>query len=81
MSKLTKIAASNTGAVIAIGVVGAALIYYAGKKANETVVTVGNAVNPINNDNIFASGVDAVGAKLSGNENWTLGGWIYDITH
>lgn len=77
MNDLTKIVTSNTGAVIAIAVIGAAALYYTSKKA----VDVGQAINPVNDDNIFASGVDAVGAKLSGNENWTLGGWIYDITH
>lgn len=78
---IDKLANSKVGLALAIGVIGAGFLYYTGKKAAETVSEAAQALNPINNDNIFASGVDAVGAKLSGNEHWSLGGWIYDITH
>ncbi|MBO9490740.1 hypothetical protein J7384_10245 [Endozoicomonas sp. G2_1] len=77
MNDLTKIATSNTGAVIAIAVIGAAALYYSSKKAAD----VGQAVNPVNDDNIFNQGVLSVGRKITGNPHWTLGGWIYDITH
>jgi hypothetical protein len=78
---LTKLATSNTGAVLAIGLIGGFAIYYTTKKANETIVTVGNAINPVNQDNIFNRGVNSVVQNLTGDDNQTLGGWIYDITH
>lgn len=45
--------------------------------------TVGNAINPLNNDNVFYSSVNAVGASIAGvpRDSWSLGSWIYDITH
>lgn len=76
--KLGKLFVSNTGAVLAIGVVGAIAIYHAQKKAIETVAAAGQAILPTNPDNIFASGVDAVGASLTGNDDFRLGVWIND---
>lgn len=67
--------------VAAVAVVGGVALYLAQKKAMELAGDVGHAINPINNDNIFASGVDSVGAKLTGNERFSLGGWIYDKVH
>ena len=58
--------------------------------AGDAAAVVGNAINPLNNDNIFYSGVNAVGGasvdKDSGpgrnaDGSWTLGGWLFDITH
>jgi hypothetical protein len=65
--------------VVVIAVGGG--LFYAQRKAAQTVDDIGQAINPVNQDNIFASGVNAVGAKLSGNKYWSLGSWIYDITH
>ena len=79
--KLAKFANTKVGMVAAVAVVGVVVVYLAEKKAREAVGTVGQAINPVNNDNIFASGVDSVGAKLTGDENFKLGAWIYDITH
>jgi hypothetical protein len=79
--KIKTLVNSNAGVVFAAGVVVAALSYVATKKAKETIGDVGEAISPLNNNNIFANGVNAVGAKLSGNDNWSLGGWIYDITN
>lgn len=58
----------------------------------DAVGTAAQAVNPFNNDNIFASGVNAaVGAVMSqggdtvagmnADGSWSLGGYIYDMTH
>jgi len=78
---INKVMNSKVGlAAFAVVVVGA-VSYYAAKKAKETVNDIGSAINPINNDNVFNQGVLAVGQNLTGNKHWTLGGWIYDITH
>lgn len=73
----------NTKAVTAVAFVAAVgvLAYLSVNQAKAAASMAAQAVNPLNDDNIFASGVDAVGAKLSSNSEWTLGGWIYDITH
>lgn len=77
--KLATIANSNTGTVLAIGVVGAIAIYYAKKQTGEALTSVGDAVNPVNSDNIFNRGVNNVVGILTGDENQTLGGWLYNV--
>lgn len=77
--KLATITNSNTGTVLAIGVVGAIALYYAKKQASEALTSVGDAVNPISQDNIFNQGANSVVEVLTGDENQTLGGWLYDI--
>ena len=39
------------------------------------------ALNPISDKNLAYSGVNAIGSVVSGDDDWTLGGWVYDITH
>ncbi len=64
--------------VALVGLVAAVLI---GKKAAAVAGEVGQAVNPLNHDNVFAAGVNAAGAAVSGDADFTLGGWLYDVTH
>lgn len=40
-----------------------------------------NAIKPSSHDNIINQGVNRIGEELTGDPNFTLGGWIYDITH
>jgi hypothetical protein len=51
---------------------------------------VGNAINPVNQNNVFYSGVNAVGGAIvqdpagpgkNADGSWTLGGWLFDVTH
>lgn len=67
--------------VLAIGAVGAIGVYYTQKKLAETASGVGQAINPINQDNIFYSGVNAMGKKITGSQSWTLGGAIYEVVN
>lgn len=76
-----KVLDTKVGMVLALGVVGIASVYLIKDSVGNAAADVGQAVNPLNPDNVFASGVDAIGANLSGNENWSLGGWIYDIVN
>lgn len=78
MKKLIKVLDSKVGMVIAIGAIGAVALYVADKKISAGASAVGSAIDPTNNDNIFASGVNNVGAILTGDERFSLGGWIYD---
>lgn len=38
-------------------------------------------VKPSSSNNIINQGVEKIGAALTGDPNFTLGGWIYDKTH
>ena len=60
---------------------GALAFLYLKNQAGEAVAAVGNAVNPVNPENVFNQGVLSVGQALTGDKSWTLGGWIYEITH
>jgi hypothetical protein len=54
---------------------------YLSHKAKETAKAVGHAVNPLNNDNVFYGGVNAVGESITGRKDWNLGVQIYEWTH
>jgi len=75
--KAAKFLASPTGTVLVVSALGVVVMTFAAYKAKDTIT----AIAPTNPNNIFASGVNDVGRSLSGNDNWTLGGWIYDVTH
>lgn len=38
-------------------------------------------VKPSSSNNIINQGVEKIGRQLTGDPQFTLGGWIYDITH
>jgi len=42
---------------------------------------VPDAIKPSSPDNLINRGLTSAGATLSGDKYWTLGGWIYDVTH
>lgn len=67
--------------VLALGAVAIAVYWILSREALAAAKAVGAAVNPVDRDNVFNSGVDAVGKSLSGESGWTLGGWVYDITN
>jgi hypothetical protein len=71
-----------------VAVLIAAGVWYLDRKAAaigqgiaEAAPAVAAAVNPVNPDNLANKAVSAVGAAVSGQEDWTLGGWFYDLTH
>jgi len=73
---------------VVIGIVGLIVFFTlrsdlksAGAAAVDVAGTVAHAVNPLNPENVAASSVNAVGQTLSGDKGWTLGAWIYDVTH
>ena len=76
-----KLLNSKVGAVLAVGVVGGIGVWYTKRQAAKALEVVGDALNPVSQTNIFNRGVNSVVQTLTGKENQTLGGWIYDITH
>lgn len=65
--------------LIGVGAVGA---YFGGRyianQAAEKATKAAQAVNPVNDENIFNRAFESVGAKITGNPNWSLGGAISD---
>jgi hypothetical protein len=74
-----KILDTKAGMVLALGVVGVASLYLFKKSIADGAAAAAQSINPVNDENIFNQGVLAVGQKITGNENWTLGGAIYDL--
>lgn len=64
--------------LIGIGIAGLLALWYLKNKATETAKDVGNAVNPTNPENIFYEGVNGVGGAVSGDDDFSLGVWIYE---
>lgn len=66
---------SPAGQVIIIGAAVALGVYVVEKRARGVV----SSIDPTNANNVFAGGVNNVGAIVSDNEHWTLGGWLHDV--
>lgn len=49
------------------------------QEATAAAKAVGRAVDPTSDQNLAYSGVNAVGSAISGDQHWTLGGWLYDV--
>lgn len=66
--------------LILVGIVAVVLVG-AGYAATKAVQAVAPELNPLNPENIFAGTVNQVGKQVTGETDWTLGGYIYDVTH
>lgn len=80
----TKLTAGGVIALVLIPV--AAFLMWKTYKGGAAVMKgaaniVTHDLNPASQDNLINRGVSAVGAAVSGNAGWSLGGWIYDATH
>lgn len=84
-----EVSATAVLALAGLAVVGVVAWKLSGKVGDAAVAAVdaakdaAQAVNPLNHDNVFAGTVNDVGAVLAGKPegSWSLGSWIYDITH
>ena len=55
------------------------VLYWLGKReVQQAADEIGDAVNPISDENIINRGVDALVQKLTGDPTETLGGWLSD---
>ncbi len=52
-----------------------------GDPSDPTKNTAIEAINPAASGNLINRGVTAAGQAVSGNQSWSLGTWLYDITH
>jgi len=70
--------------VLALGGAVAVLAYLSYRAAKAGVTTVAKDVNPTDPNNVINQAVTSIGKDLTGNQgnsSFTLGGWLYDITH
>lgn len=80
--------ASAVLALAAVGVVGV-LAWRASRVASDAagalsrgVSSVVDAVNPTSDKNIFYQGANAIGGAVTGQgEDFSLGTWLYNVTH
>ena len=76
---------SKAAAYGVVALIGVAAVYFIGKKllggAGDAARAVGDAVNPTSDKNLAYRGVNAVGATITGDDSFSLGGWLYDLTH
>lgn len=77
MTQITKFATTPAGQVVIIGAVVATAAYLIERKARK----VGNAVNPVSNENMFYQGTNAVGEAVTGDRDFDLGYWLHDVIH
>lgn len=75
---------SIKGDVIAIGLAGAVLLaagWYAKKKITDTAGDALQAINPLNNDNVFNKGFSWAYSGLGAHNSTSIGADVYDLTH
>ena len=82
---MAKLITQDAQSVLIVGGVALLGVYFvsrmAAKKAVEVAGNVGEAIDPTNSENIFYSGANAVGESITGDEDWTLGGAIFEAVH
>lgn len=75
----------NIDGLMLIGIgVGVPLLGFIGYKlygAKEAIAGAVDKVNPASQNNFVNQGVESVGQALTGDSNWTLGGWAYEWSH
>lgn len=76
---------SRVGGYIALGCLGAAIVWYMSKKAEAAGKTAADFVNtylnPASDKNLVYAGVNKVGSVATGDDSWSLGSALYDFTH
>lgn len=77
---MTKLPINRDTATAVAMLAGVALVLYfvAKREVGAGARALGNAVNPLNPDNVFARSTDALGGSLTGDPSWSLGSWLYD---
>ncbi|MCL4315635.1 MAG: hypothetical protein M1527_02015 [Gammaproteobacteria bacterium] len=71
---------------VGVGLVAVVAVVYLTRRAGAAVAdaaaVVGDKINPYSSNNFLYDGViGGAGRALSGDSSWSLGSWIYDLTH
>lgn len=69
---------TETKNLIIVIATGLSVAWYIKSKTVETAAAVANAVNPLDEKNIFNQAVQKTGQALTGDADWSLGSQIYE---
>lgn len=77
------------GMVLALGGLGWLITSKVKASIEDTATATRTAVNevlskdlnPASDQNLIYRGVNSLGEQISGQKGWSLGGWLYDVTH
>jgi len=81
MNDFSKGIAKPVGIAIGLAIVGGLAWYLLAPRIKAALGAIGTAVNPTSDQNIFYRGTNAVGAAVTGKDSFSLGSWLYDLTH
>lgn len=74
----------NTEEIVLTCIIGAGAVYAVKKLVVEPVAEklpeIGEAINPVNNENIFAQGANSIWQAITGSTE-SIGADIYDLVH
>ena len=69
-------------AVLALGAVGLVVLFVLEKQAKAAAIAAGQAINPLNNDNVIYGAASKIGDVVAGDgQSVPLGTRIYDWFH
>ena len=82
--------AGKAGLVIGAGVVAFVVVWLVARQAKaaggalvdaagDAAAAVGRSVNPASDQNLIYRGVNAVGGAVTGDGDFSLGSWLYDV--
>ena len=67
---------------VGVGLVAVIGLSFFGRKLGALAVAAAPLVTPTSSENLLYGGIiGGTGRALSLDRDWTLGGWIYDVTH
>lgn len=69
------------GVAGAVGGVVGGVVTATGEVIADGYNSLPNTIKPSSADNIAYQTTNKIGATLTGDKNFTFGGWLYDITH
>lgn len=69
----------NTKVALVLGAAGLVLGYLIYKSAKDGLAAAAAAVNPLSDKNAAYTGVNAVGSAVTGDKDFSLGSWLYDV--
>ncbi|HEX5129607.1 MAG TPA: hypothetical protein VFV90_07670 [Usitatibacter sp.] len=69
--------ALGIGAVLGLAFVG----YLVVRRTGQAIANNVELVTPTSDKNLVYQGANAVGQSITGDSSFTVGGWLYDLTH
>lgn len=81
---VAKAVAGPIGVGVAVILVAGVAYWFISKKAAQLGKSVSDSaqyLNPASDKNIIYGGVNDIGSAVTGDSDFSLGSWLYDITH